>query len=86
MLYKHNENTEAVMMGNELVMLNVETGKYVVINEIGKEIWDRIDGVITVDGIISDLLDDYDIDGETCSLEVNRFFDQMVQEGLIVKG
>lgn len=84
-IFVKNLKVDVVNMGNELAMMNTETGKYVIINEVGKDIWSLIDGEKSEEDIINALLELYDIDEETCSNEVNTFIRQLIDEKLVTK-
>lgn len=70
-------------MDEEKVMMDLEKGKYFALNDIGSRIWELIGTPQTVGGIISKLLDEYDVDLETCRDNVLVFLNRLYYEELI---
>ena len=71
-------------MGEEKVILSIENGKYYNLGAMGGRIWELANEPIMVGNIINTLLDEYDIDRETCESQVFNFFAQLSEERLIV--
>lgn len=67
----------------EKIMIDFETGKYFMIKGVGNDIWDRIQAEISIDKLISSLLEEYDIDRNTCETEVLEFLKQLNEYGFI---
>ena len=76
---------EAVSMGDELAMLNIESGQYVMLNDVGKVIWEKIDGTNTIEDIIQQLLKEYDVDETVCREEATEFIQLLLEEKIIEK-
>ena len=60
-------------MGGEKVMLSVKNGKYYNLGEIGGDIWDFIEGQITVNQLIATLMVKYDVEQIQCEEQVFPF-------------
>lgn len=66
---------EAVDLDGEKVIMNLEKGKYFSLNEIGSKIWEMISAEISVNKIITSLVDAYNVDKiecEECVIEYLR--------------
>lgn len=81
-----SEHIEAVQMGDDLAMLNEETGQYVVLNDMGKIIWEMIDGDTSLEDIIEELLKTYDVEVQVCRSEVTEFVDELIKQEIIRLG
>lgn len=68
----------------EIVMMNIETGQYHSINEVGSDIWKMLENPIKLSEICQKLLEDYDIDQKTCEDEVLKFVEHLSSEGLLL--
>lgn len=68
----------------EIVMMNIETGQYHSINEVGSDIWKMLESPIKLSDICKNLLADYDIDEKTCEDEVLKFVEHLSNEGLLL--
>jgi hypothetical protein len=69
---------------DELVALNLETSFYYGVDGIGTQIWRLlIDERMTLAEACGKLLDEYDVDGETCRREVRAFVEQLIDAKLL---
>jgi hypothetical protein len=70
----------------EAVLLNVETGIYFGLDEVGTAIWKLLEGEMTTEeGIMTRLLDEYEVDESELRRDVHAFLaklreNQLVQE------
>jgi len=69
---------------DELVALNLETSFYYGVDGIGTQIWRLlIDENMTISAACAKLLDEYDVDAETCQREVRAFVGQLIDAKLM---
>jgi hypothetical protein len=69
---------------DELVALNLETSFYYGVDGIGTQIWRLlIDENMTIAEACGKLLEEYDVDAETCRREVRAFVEQLVDAKLL---
>lgn len=67
----------------EVVMMNIESGKYYGINIVGAEIWKLIENPVSVSDICSELVRTFEIDKPTCESEVLTFLGSLESENLL---
>jgi hypothetical protein len=60
-------------VGAEIVMMSVEQGKYIGLNEVGARIWDLLDTPQSVDSLCIELVDEFDVAPDACRSEVEDF-------------
>lgn len=72
-------------MDGETVMMSVENGEYYGLNEIGTRIWELSENEIKVNDMIESLMEEYDVDRETCLADVMEFLEELGKKKLIVK-
>lgn len=70
-------------MDGEVVMMSLETGKYYNLGSMGTIIWGMIENPVSVETIISKLLDTYDVTRQQCETEVLSFLNAMAKQGLL---
>lgn len=70
-------------MNGEVVMLNIENGKYYNLGEIGGVIWGKIGASITLQKLVSDLLLEFDIKKYECEQQVLEFIVSLQAENLV---
>ena len=78
-----NNNIETAEMGEEVGMLDVETGNYYILNEIGTDIWTFLETPMTFEQLIEKLRLVYDVSYETCEVESLEFIKEMIENKLI---
>jgi hypothetical protein len=70
-------------LGGETAMLDMKEGIYYGLNEMGTTIWDIIQKPVTLQEIIENILDEYDIDEETCYDDLVELIEQMEKNKLV---
>lgn len=70
-------------LAQEAVILSLKNGRYYGVNQVGSAIWSIIQQPMTVPDIESFLMNEYDVDEETCSTEVASFLETMMREELV---
>lgn len=78
-----NEAVVYAELDNEAVLLNVETGIYFGLNDIGTLIWKLLEQSTSQEDIVTNLLDEYDVDPAKLRTDVNAFVDQLIDRQLI---
>jgi hypothetical protein len=64
-------------IGEEIVLLDMASGKYYKIDEIGSTIWSLIKEPKTIDEIVDLILVDFDVDRATCVSDVSKFLEDI---------
>lgn len=67
----------------EIVMLNPSTSDYYGLTGVGARIWELCAEPQTIDGLVVVLVDEYEVDAETCAAEVRAFVADLESSGLI---
>jgi hypothetical protein len=68
----------------ETVMLSVETGKYYGLDPVGGKIWELIEQPMAVSELCARLLEEFDVELETCEQDVLCFLNQLAEEQIVV--
>jgi len=71
-------------LDDEAVILSIKKGVYYSLNPCGNRIWSLIQKPITVGKVRDTLLEEFDIDKETCEKDLLSLLGVMQQEGLVV--
>ncbi|HPJ69084.1 MAG TPA: PqqD family protein [Bacteroidales bacterium] len=83
--YVRNENTISGRLQDEVVMMDIDKGKYFSLNPVATRIWDLIEVPLTIDELCSRLMEEYEVDAEQCQSEVTEVIDEMVKLGVVLK-
>lgn len=70
-------------VGDETVILNLETGTYFGLNPIGAQYWQLLSAGKPFADICAALLQDYDVPYEEIRRDLGRLTDELVSHGLI---
>ena len=70
-------------LDGEAVILNMKSGIYCGLNEVGARIWQLIQEPKSVKDVLDTLLEQYDIEPDRCEREVLALLQQMGERGLI---
>ena len=85
MINKVNNKVLSSKIGNEAVLMCMEAESYYGLDPIGSRIWELLtESPKTVEEIIDVLLQEYEVDQETCSRDVHSFIDEMISRKLIL--
>ncbi len=70
-------------VNDDLVILSIDRGKYYGTQVVGKCVWALLEQPMSVSDINEQLLQQFDVDRQTCEREVRAFVEQMLAEGLV---
>lgn len=71
-------------MDGEIVMMNMDKGKYYGLNSIGSRIWELIEESIVVTELISQLTKEFNVDANVCKDNVLLFLNRLYDEEIIL--
>nr|WP_275589181.1 lasso peptide biosynthesis PqqD family chaperone [Paenibacillus sacheonensis] len=70
-------------MDGDIVMMNIQQGKYYNLGQVGGVIWDLLQNPSTVEELTDALLNEFEITPEECESQVIAFLEQLMKEQLI---
>ena len=70
-------------LGGESVILNMKTGVYHGLNEVGARVWNLIEKPQTVKDIKKVLLEEYEVEADTCTNDLFLLLNELETAGLI---
>jgi hypothetical protein len=68
---------------DEIVMMSVDNGEYYGLDEIGSRIWALLENPISVQQLISALMDEFEVEEETCHTDTLDFINDLFEKKLI---
>jgi hypothetical protein len=81
--YIRNNKTISGRLHDELVMMDIDQGKYFSLNPVATRIWDLLEQYSRVDELCRQLVEEYEVDFEQCLCEVEDHIKEMVNLGLV---
>ena len=70
-------------LAEETIMMNVETGDYLGLNEVATSIWNLLENPITIHNICEQLLQEFDVEQKNCEHQTISFLQELLEKGLI---
>lgn len=81
--YLRNSKTISGRLHDEIIMMDLDQGKYFSLNAVATQIWDFLGESKAIDEICSLLMDQYEVDLDECCKEVEEHLNEMVKLGLV---
>ena len=81
---ERNHEIDASDLDGEKVMMDLEKGQYFMLNGVGGDIWDLIEKPMSVQGIIKELMKQYEVSHEECESAVKDFLHNMHHANLVM--
>lgn len=71
-------------LGDEIVMMNMETGDFISMNTVGADIWDLSEHPVFVKDLIQKLVSLYRIDEIQCASETISFLQNSIEQNIFI--
>ena len=78
-----NSTVLTAQVDTEIVMMSIEQGRYFGLDDIGSDIWRRIDPPCSFGDLVDGLAEDYNVDRAIIVTDVRRLLDQMVEHNIV---
>lgn len=83
--FVRNSKTISGRLHDELVMMDLDQGKYFSLNPVATRIWDLLEVALAIDEVCVTLTDEYDVEPLQCETEVEQHLTEMLKLGLVLK-
>jgi len=83
--YKHCDNIDWKEFDNESVLLNLTTGYYFRLNQVGTFVWPLITEEYNIGDIVDQVVKKFDVSQRQAKTDVHDFIEQLLTEELIQK-
>jgi hypothetical protein len=70
-------------VGEETVLLNLESGRYFGLDEVGTRMWEALTDSGSIQAAYDLLLREYDVEAEALEKDLTDLVDQLVDKGLL---
>jgi hypothetical protein len=82
--YLRNSRTISGRLDDELVMMDIEQGRYFALNPVATRIWELLESPLSIDELCLLLMEEYEVDEALCRAETRACLDDMVRFGLVL--
>lgn len=83
--YIRNSQTLSGRLSDELVMMDINKGKYFSLNKVATRIWDLLEKPLDLKELCEILEKEYEVDEELCQKEVKEHLVEMIKFGLVTE-
>jgi hypothetical protein len=83
--FVQNKSVIQSQIGDEIVMLDVDSGFYFGLNSVGSIIWSYLKEPISHQELIEKLTAKYEVDKGTCGKETEDFLNQLLEKNIVRK-
>ena len=83
LFFKRSTGCVSTVLDGETVILDIETGAYSGLNEIGTVLWDVMETSVTLVDMREAVVADFDVTPEECSEDVLSFLKELADNKLI---
>ena len=70
-------------MNGSAVMMDIMTGKYYNLGEVGGRIWELLEEPMTVNALVEKLTAEYDVTPGQCRADIEPFLRKLLTQGLL---
>jgi hypothetical protein len=82
--YIRNSKTISGRLHDEMVMMDLDQGKYFSLNPVATRIWDLLEKPLSIDELCLLLIDEYEVEPGQCRNEVEEHLAEMVRLRLVL--
>lgn len=83
---RRGEGIRSKQFGDAGVLLNVDSGEYFQVDDVGLAVWEQVDGWKTAGEIVEALAARYDADEGVLAEDAIEFLEELMTRGLISVG
>ncbi|WP_372072936.1 PqqD family peptide modification chaperone [Tistrella mobilis] len=83
-LYRQKTRLLSASVGDQVIMMSVELGRYFNLNPVAGRIWQLLATPCSLDRIVAELAPIYDAPEETIRAEAAHFLTRLEREGLLI--
>jgi len=81
---KRNEKVLSGGIENEMVLLDLDHNNYIVLNSVGRRIWELIDQIVQIDDLCAILQSEFEVDDEVCRNNTIDFIKVLDKKRMII--
>ncbi len=70
-------------LDDEVVILDTENGVYYGLNPVAAFIWNRLTGPVSVGELVAAVLEEFEVDAETCRRDLGQLLSNLISAGLV---
>jgi hypothetical protein len=80
---KRSDRAMARTVDDQIVILDITSGQYFGINDVGALVWNLLEHDITSDALVSAVLAEFDVDQAQARHDIDELIAQLTEAGLV---
>lgn len=85
MKFKRKQDVIAAGLHDEMVMMDIEKGKYFTLNPVGTVIWNLLETPYSLEDLVERLMEEFEVDLAQCRQETEDYLQNLLKAGLVEK-
>ena len=82
-VFRRNEDVVFAALGDEGLTLNIQTGMYHYLSDVGTRIWELLETPSSVAALSAGLVEEFEVDADTCHAAVVDFIEKLADRGMV---
>lgn len=82
-IVEHRKDIDTTDLNGDIVMMDLEEGRYFSLNGVGSRIWELIEQPVEINKVIESLLKEYDVSRNECEKNVMEFLNKLYSAKII---
>lgn len=78
-----NKKISQSKIRDEVVMMDIDSGFYFGINGVGSVIWQHLSTAISLEDLVSNLMEEFNVDKQTCESDTMEFINNLLEKKII---
>ncbi|MGE3077102.1 MAG: PqqD family protein [Dehalococcoidia bacterium] len=71
--------------GDEMILLDLESGEYFTLNSVGAVIWKGLEAAMDLPALLSAVVEQFEVDEATAKSDIDEYIDSLISEGLVLR-
>ena len=84
-VFRGREGVVKQRASTSLVLLDIESGEYYSLNEVGDRVWELCDGSRSIRAVIAEISREYDASEDVIATDVTELLEELVGANLLVE-
>lgn len=80
---RKTNHLQTAEFGDETVMMDLESGQYINLNNSGSVIWQYLEQPVKVKDLVQKLMQKYKVEEPQCTLDTLEYLERMLSENLV---
>lgn len=83
--YRHSPDVVSRQIGDEIVLMDLESGTYFGLNQVGSRVWELTgDSPQSLSALRDRIVEEFDVAGDVAQQDLARLLDQLASRGLLI--